>query len=564
MFEKNKGAVVSRVTSLNEENPTAKWVIDEEKYGSTKRGLEGFHVSLMIIGQTIGTGLFVGLGGPLVTSGPLSLLLGFVGWSVICILPLMFAVAVFATYLPVPGCFIQLSSRIVDPAFGFAVNIIYTYTCMMFVGLEATGVAGVIQYWTDTNPAAWISVCLVLYFILNIWGVRIYGHLEASISFLKVVLIVGLMLFALISMCGGNPQHRRYGFELWHQGGLMRSFLVDGATGRFLGFWKVMIYAAFACGGPDQLGLLPGEVTRPRKIVPSAARSTYIRVCIFYFGGIFFMCTLCSSTNQKLLDAQAGGSSGALGSPWVIGIQLVGVRGLNHVVNAGIMTSAFSCGNAFLYGATRSLYGAAISGFAPKIFSKCTKNGTPIFSLLASLAVGCLAFLSCSNSTAQVFDWMVNLSTTGLLLTYMSLWVIYFKFTNAVAVQYAPVGSSEYHYYAGPRWLKRWVCYFSFFVMFLILFFNGFYIFFPGRFTVADLFTSYFAPIFYIVLYVFWKIWKRTKIISPEEADITTGKQEVDELDQYYADIEEARALKQPSTNVTWLSILREKFTHAC
>lgn len=115
-----------------------------------------------------------------------------------------------------------------------------------------------------------------------------------------------------------------------------------------------------------------------------------------------------------------------------------------------------------------------------------------------------------------------------------------------------------------PRWLKRWVCYFSFFVMFLILFFNGFYIFFPGRFTVADLFTSYFAPIFYIVLYVFWKIWKRTKIISPEEADITTGKQEVDELDQYYADIEEARALKQPSTNVTWLSILREKFTHAC
>lgn len=52
--------------------------LDVEKYGSTKRGLKARHVNLMIIGQTIGTGLFIGLGSPLYKLGSLSLLLGFI------------------------------------------------------------------------------------------------------------------------------------------------------------------------------------------------------------------------------------------------------------------------------------------------------------------------------------------------------------------------------------------------------------------------------------------------------------------------------------------------------
>ncbi|CAN3504893.1 dicarboxylic amino acid permease [Diutina catenulata] len=503
--------------------------LDVEKYGSTKRGLKARHVNLMIIGQTIGTGLFIGLGSPLYKSGSLSLLLGFIAWSMLGVMPLIFATATFASYLPINGCFIHLAARVVDPALGFAVNIIYIYTCMMFVALEAVGVASVIQFWTGVNPAVFIAVCIVVWFLVNAWGVKYYGEIEAASAFIKVLLIIGLMFFGLITMSGGNPKGDAFGFRNWGAGGLFKDYLVEGPTGRFLGWWSTLLYAAFACGGPDQIGLLGGEMVNPRRLLPSAARATYFRICFFYFGGIFFMCALCSSINPKLVEAQEAGSGGILSSPWVIGIQDVGVSGLASLVNACVMTSAFSCGNGFLYGATRSLYASSLAGYTPRFFSKCLKNGTPIYALLASLAVGCLAFLSCSEGTNVVFNWFINLSTTGMLCTYVSLWITYFKFRKAIAVQMCDVKSPEYPYYKGPFWLTNWFAYFSFGFCLVVLFFNGFWIFFPGQFAVADLFSSYFAPVMFPILYFGWKFIKKTKIRSPEEADLTTGKKEVDE-----------------------------------
>lgn len=50
---------------------------ENEKYGHIKRGLTPRHVQVMAIGGSIGTGLFVGIGGSLSRAGPLSLLLGY-------------------------------------------------------------------------------------------------------------------------------------------------------------------------------------------------------------------------------------------------------------------------------------------------------------------------------------------------------------------------------------------------------------------------------------------------------------------------------------------------------
>lgn len=52
---------------------SAEW----DKYRTTKRGLSPRHVQIMAIGGSIGTALFVGIGGSLSRTGPLSLLLGY-------------------------------------------------------------------------------------------------------------------------------------------------------------------------------------------------------------------------------------------------------------------------------------------------------------------------------------------------------------------------------------------------------------------------------------------------------------------------------------------------------
>lgn len=50
-------------------------------------------------------------------------------------------------------------------------------------------------------------------------------------------------------------------------------------------------------------------------------------------------------TDQRL----DGGTGNAASSPWVIGIQIAQINALPSIINAVILTSAASSGNAFLY-----------------------------------------------------------------------------------------------------------------------------------------------------------------------------------------------------------------------
>ncbi|KAK6464819.1 proline-specific permease [Scheffersomyces coipomensis] len=530
--------------------------LDIAKYGETKRKLSSRHVSLMIIGQSIGSGLFIGLSSPLMTSGSLSLLTGFIFWAVLVIWVLMQCIGEMCSYLPIKGSFLHFSARFVDPALGFAVTLIYLYASCMFICLEATAFSSTVKFWTGDkyNPGIFITVCLVCYFFFNIYGVNWYGEIEFFSSMLKVLLIVGLMLFALISMCGGNPQHNAYGFQHWKEGGLARAYLVKGSTGKFLGWWNVLIYAAFSCGGPDLLALVSGEMRNPRKNVALASRRAYIRIYLFYFGGIFFMNTLCSSINPTLLAAAVNGSVGAAASPWVIGIKEVGVHGLDSLVNALIMSSVFSCGNAFFYGSTRTAYSAALAGYLPRVFSRCLKNGCPIYCVVLTSLISCLAFLSISNSTAVVFNWFINLATTGLLCAYICMWLSYFKFRRGLKAQGIDINSDSYPYFRATKFIMP-LAYFGFFINVIVLIFNGFWIFFPGQFNVANLFTSYFAPVFFICLYVFWKVLKRTKIRTDDEVDLTTGKQEIDDEEVIELEYESNHVRKTGIVFKIWYAI---------
>lgn len=103
-------------------------------------------------------------------------------------------------------------------------------------------------------------------------------------------------------------------------------------------------------------------------------------------------------TSERLLS----GASNASASPFVIGIQLAGISGLNHVINAAVLTSAWSAGNAFLYSGSRVLYSMALNNQAPRIFTKTSKKGVPYYAVLLTWAIGLLGFLNVSNSGAQV------------------------------------------------------------------------------------------------------------------------------------------------------------------
>ena len=93
-------------------------------------------------------------------------------------------------------------------------------------------------------------------------------------------------------------------------------------------------------------------------------------------------------------------------SPYVIAISRAGIKTLPGFINGCILTSAFSAGNSFLFCSSRILYGLALRGQAPRIFTYCTNKGLPIAAIIASSSLAFLSFMNVKDGAAQVFKYV--------------------------------------------------------------------------------------------------------------------------------------------------------------
>ncbi|KAK7892424.1 hypothetical protein LTR67_007521 [Exophiala xenobiotica] len=497
---------------------------EKEKYGRIKRGLTPRHVQVMAIGGSIGTGLFVGIGGSLSRVGPLSLLLGYLFWSLLFVWPCYLCVAEMVAWLPVRGNIFELAARYVDPALGFGMGWTYFFGGQMLVCTEYAAVATVMQYWTPTdqvNPAVWVAMTMVVCFLLNIIAVKWYGESEFIMASTKILLLIGLCLLTFITMVGGNPTGEAYGFRYWKRGLAMHPYYTTGTTGRFLGWWSVVRYAAFTVAGPDLISLAAGEIQNPRRTIPRVARLVFYRLVGFYVLGVFCVGILCSSRDTRLLGAIENGEAGAAASPWVIGIQNLGIHGLPGFINFLILLSGWSCGNAYLYSSSRTLYSLARDGQAPKIFMKCTKSGVPIYAVSVVSLISCITFLVASDSSVTVFYWFVSLTTCALILTYTGMLWTFIGWFRALKAQGVDRNTLPYKSPFAP-----YSAYFALVIGWLTMIFIGFDTFVP--FSTEGFVTSYFGLAFGLVCFLAWKIIKRTKLVDPKTCDIYSGKAEID------------------------------------
>lgn len=75
---------------------------------------------------------------------------------------------------------------------------------------------------------------------------------------------------------------------------------------------------------------------------------------------------------------------------------------------------------------------------------------------------------------------------------------------------------------------QPYLAYAALFFFAIIIVFNGYEVFTNGNWSTEDFITAYIGIPIYFTLYLFWKIFKRTKPVKPEEADIWTGKAAID------------------------------------
>jgi len=505
--------------------------VDVHRDGDLQRGLKARQISMIALGGAVGTGLIIGSGTALVRGGPLGLFLGYSFMGLVCYM-VMIALGEMAAYLPHKKGFAGYSTRFVDPALGFALgyNYLFKYLIVTPNNINAAGI--VIRYWNESvHIAVWMVVFIAFIGIVNLLGVRVFGELEFWFSSIKVLTLIGLILMGIIIDLGGNPKHDRIGFRYWRppygpMGHYLLSQVHDEKLSVFLGFWATLTNALFAYIGTELIGVTVGEAENPRRNIPRAIRRTFWRILIFYVGGVFVIGLIVPSTSKDLFTANKS-ATGAAASPFVVATKLVGIKVLDHIINACVLLFVLSAANSDLYIGSRTLYGLAREGKAPRIFARANKHGVPWPALIVCLLFCGLVFLNVSKSSAKVFTYFVNLVSTFGAITWMCICYTHIRWMKVLKAK--GISRDTLPYKAPLQPFGSW---FALIATGIVTFFKGYDTFMP--FTTDKFITSYIGIPVFLILWIGYKLYFRTKVIPLNDVDILTGKREIDEEEEAY------------------------------
>ncbi|KAK4689407.1 hypothetical protein P7C73_g696, partial [Tremellales sp. Uapishka_1] len=417
------------------------------------RQLKARHASMLAIGGAIGTGLIIGSGVGLARAGPVGLLIAFCYVGTLCY-AMMAALGEMAAFLPHQRGFPGHASRFVSEGFGGMTGFCYYVRPSYSVpSPNANGLRGqlkyligtptqysacavILNYWipsTRVNNGVWVAIFILITAAIQFMPVRYFGEFEFWCSTFKVVVLTGLMIMSLALDLGGGPTHDRWGFRTWRDLPFSE-YLLPGSIGKFCGFVSALITAVYSYTSTEMVGIAMGEIKNPRKNISRAVRGAFYRIVFLYCGSIFFIGLIVPANSPLLLTANKK-STNANASPFVVAINVAGVKVLPHIINAAALIFVVSAANSDVYVNSRSAYMLAADGNFPKIFMRTNRNGTPYVALSVSLLFSALAFTTVNTSALTIFKYFVSATTLFSTIAWMSIMFSHIRWMKACNVQ---------------------------------------------------------------------------------------------------------------------------------
>lgn len=384
-----------------------------EQQQELRRGLKSRHIQLIALGGAIGTGLFLGIAQTIQMAGP-SVLLGYGIAGVVAFL-IMRQLAELVVEEPVAGSVSYFADRYGGHMAGFISGWNYWVMYVLVTMAELSAVGIYVQFWFPEVPT-WLSA-LVFFLIINsfsLLNVRAFGELEFWFAVIKVVAVIGMILFGgwlLLSNAAGPEAGVA---NLWRHGG----FFPNGIQGLVLAMAVIM----FSFGGLELIGITAAEADDPARSIPRATNQALYRVLIFYIGALFILLSLFPW--QKVVSG---------GSPFVLIFAALNSNAVATALNIVVLTAALSVYNSGVYANTRMLYGLAAQGNAPRFLMKLSRSGVP----LAALGVSALATFACIAVNyflpAEAFGMMMGLAVSGLIINWATISLVHLRFRRAKA-----------------------------------------------------------------------------------------------------------------------------------
>lgn len=469
-----------------------------------RRELGMRHLTMISIGGSIGTGLFIASGNTIHTAGPGGAIIAYLLMGCIVYL-LMTSLGEMAAYMPTSGSFSTYASKFVDPAFGFAIGWNYWFSWTITLAVEISSGAILMKYWFPYSPSIlWSALFILFMFGINILSVKHYGEMEFWLSLVKVITIVVFIMLGIATIFGifkGNP----IGFH---------NLTIGDAPfhGGFLSIFSVFMIAGFSFQGTEMVGIVAGESKAPEKHIPKAVRQIFWRILLFYILTICVIGVIVPYTDPNLVNNDI---SNITMSPFTLVFEKIGFAFAASIMNAVILVSVLSAGNSGMYVATRMLWVMAREGQAPKCLKKVNKQGIPINALLMTTAVAIVAFAASLFGEGQAFIWLLNASGLCGFIAWLGIAISHYRFRQAFLHQGKNLNKLPYQakwYPIGPI--------LAFVICTIIILGQNYSVIIGSHVDWYEVLATYIGLLLFLVFWFGYKIIKKTKVIPLQQVNL--------------------------------------------
>lgn len=317
--------------------------------GAENGELKWWQLSLIGVGCTIGTGYFLGTTIGIEITGPsivISFILAAIGTYIVYNL-----LAKMTAQDPQDGSFCYYANKAYGKWAGFSCGWNYWSSNILIMGSQLTALSILSRFWFPNVPL-WVFAAgyAVLSIIVVLTGTSGFDKVENLLAVIKTAAIVMFIILAAAALIG------------WIDGDVKHPGIPNSAHELFpegwKGFWSSLIYAYYAYGGIEVIGLMAMRLKK-KEDAPKAGIIMLIVLAIIYIVSLGIAVTMVEHGvfNEKE-------------SPFVTALDKYNLAFFPHVFNGAIIIAGFSTMTASLFGVTQLLVTLADDGDAPKLFSK--------------------------------------------------------------------------------------------------------------------------------------------------------------------------------------------------
>lgn len=371
--------------------------------GSGKGTLKWWQLSLIGVGCTIGTGFFLGSAIGIKITGP----------SIV----FSFMLAAFGTYIvynllakmtaedPQDGSFCYYAEKAYGKWAGFSAGWNYWSSNILIMGSQLTALSILSRFWLPNVPL-WLFAAgyAILSILVVLTGNKGFDKVENVLAIIKtsaIVMFIILAAAAIFGMVGGDAQH---------------AGIPDSANQLFpeglRGFWSSLIYAYYAYGGIEVIGLMATRLKK-KEDAPKAGVIMLIVLVVIYV----------ISLGLAVFMAQHGAFH-EKESPFVTALGQYDLAFFPHVFNGAIIVAGFSTMTAALFGVTALLATLAEDGNAPALFSKKLKkfHHLPLPSLGLATAGLLVSIITALLLPGKIYEYITT--AAGILILFNWAFII--------------------------------------------------------------------------------------------------------------------------------------------